>query len=286
MSTLHPSEVTIANPLQRYFRAPALNVTLPSKGLFFTPGSVTFNEDGTLPVYPMRAADEYLLKTPDALLSGLAVEKLIESCIPAISRPKEVSTCDLDAILLAIRAATYGEKMDVDAVCPKCGEENSFECDLPGVLATMTYDDEETCVRLDETLIAYVRPYNFANATRVSMATFEETRKVQALEQDEAASEEAKKAQLATSMDRITSLTSSLIANCVIKVVTPEGEVTNPVFIKEFMGEITKAWHGKIEKRIDRFNTIGIDKTVEAHCGKCGHDWKTHIEFDPATFFA
>ena len=60
------------NPLSKYFRQPKIYLRLPSKGKFYSPGSLVMTESGELPVYAMTAKDELLIKTPDALLNGEA----------------------------------------------------------------------------------------------------------------------------------------------------------------------------------------------------------------------
>ena len=282
------SNIPQTNPLAAYMRLPGLNVPLPTGGAFLPESEFTPAEDGTVPILPMRAADEYLLKNADALLSGLAIQKLLESCVPAIKNPSLVSTPDLDVLLLAIRAATYGELMEVGAVCPKCGTENAFDCHLPSVLATMKPVPSENPVRLSDEVIAYVRPYNFRNATQIALVTFQETRKVQALQMDPEASETQKTAQMNSSLERIANLQADMLAECVYQVATPDGVVNSPEFIAEFVGNISSIWVSEIGTKLSELNeNYGIDKTVQAKCSnpKCQHEWETNIEFDPASFF-
>lgn len=102
------------NPLASFFRQPKIYVSLPSKGMFWTKESLEMTENGELPVYAMTAKDEIMLKTPDALISGQATVDVIQSCIPAIKDAWKMPSIDLDTILVAIRIATYGEKMDLE----------------------------------------------------------------------------------------------------------------------------------------------------------------------------
>lgn len=270
------------NPLSQYFRLPGLNVALPTGGAFLPPGTFEPDVNGTVPIFPMRAADEYLLKNPDALLSGFAIQKMIESCVPAIKAPTRLSTPDLDVLLLAIRAATYGENMDVTAVCPKCKEENEFSCHLPSLLTSMQTIPPEIDVRLTDEIVVYIRPYTFQNASQLSMLTFQESRRIQGLAD---ASEEVRIKEMQNSMEKITQLQAYLLADCVIKVVTPTVTVTDPEHIVEFMGNVSRAWASKIEERLKVINEMGMDKNVAVSCQKCSHEWKTSIEFDPSSFF-
>ena len=83
-------------------------------------------ENGELPVYPMTALDEIAYRTADALFNGSAVADVIKSCMPNILDPWQISSADLDTILVAIRIASYGHEMDFTSKCPKCEESNDL----------------------------------------------------------------------------------------------------------------------------------------------------------------
>lgn len=272
-----------ANPLSKYFRIPGLNVTLPSGGAYMPPNTITLAQDGTVPVFPMRAADELLLKSPDALMSGFAIESIIESCVPAIKFPKAVSMPDLDVILLAIRTATYGEKMEVEVKCPSCGNDHKFDCVLPQVLATMRQMPEEAPVRLSSDVVAYLRPYSLHNGTKVGLTAFNETRRLQAAEN---MPDEAKAQLINESYKKITELNVEMMADCVTHVTIPEGVVTRPDLIREWLANVPRSWSKKIEKKLVELNSYGIDKKLHVVCDECSHEWDTELEFDPASFFA
>ena len=134
------------NPLQKYFRQPKVYITLPSKGRFYKEGTLEMPENGELPVFAMTAKDELTMKTPDALLNGQATVDLIKSCIPSIIDPWQMPSIDMDASLIAIRIATYGEEMDITTKEPGTGEEKSFAVDLRQLLnklVTVEYDNNK-----------------------------------------------------------------------------------------------------------------------------------------------
>jgi hypothetical protein len=268
-----------------YFRVPGLHIRLPTNGAFMPLGSVELTQAGDLPVFPMRAADEMLLKSPDALMSGYAIEKLIESCVPGIKLPRAISSPDLDVLLLAIRAATFGEKMPLTANCPNCGTENEFECDLSAMLATVKDIEPDLSVRLTDDLVAYIRPYNLENATQMALTTFEEMLKAQNLE-GSTADQRLRSASMNTSFERITKLNLEMLADCVIKVVVPEGETKDRKEIRAFIADARRDWVTKLDNRLKEVNERGVDKKIEVRCSNCSNEWKTDVEFNPATFFA
>lgn len=272
-----------ANPLAAFFRAPGLHVKLPTGGAFLPENEFDPTLAHDLPVYPMRAADELLLKSPDALMSGHAIIGLIKSCVPGIRDPKKISTPDLDVLLLAIRAATFGDTMELEVECPECEQENSFTCSLGAIMSTVTSVPHENPVRMTDDVVVYVRPYTLEIATRVALATFEEARKIQGAE--DLPSEERTKI-VNECYDNLNRLNMRALASSIVKVVVPGSVVSNPNHIAEFIGNTDRNWIEKIEDRLKAVNAMGIDKTVAAQCAACEHEWKAAIEFNPSTFFA
>lgn len=277
-----PKAAPNKNPLAKYFRTPGLHVTLPTKGKFMAEGDVEFTMNGEVPVFPMRAADELLLKSPDALMSGYAVEKLIESCVPAIKNPRQLATVDLDVILLAIRAASFGEDMDIEAKCPHCAETNAYSVNLPHVLSTLTKSEFENEIRLNDDLIVLVKPYTLDIATKIAITAFNEARSVQLAEEGP---EEQRQAAVSGSFKRLADLNNQMIVESIQSIATPEGIVEDREMISEFIENASRVFIKKIDERLKSLNSIGMDKNVHLTCSECEKDWDTKIEFDPTSFF-
>lgn len=272
------------NPLAKYFRAPGIAVRLPSGGNFQPVGNVTFTPGGDVSVLPMRGADEMLMKSPDALMNGHAIEQTIKSCVPGVVNPQLLPTPDVDAILLAIRAATYGDQMDIECVCPHCKAENAFAFSISAVLDTAVELDPEYPVRLSDDVLVYVRPFNLKASTRISMVAFHEARKMQLLE-DSKATEDEKQAALRVSFDSINNMNTDALASSVAAVVVPEGAIEDPTMIREFVANISTDWLKKIEDQLKKVNESGIDKVQKVLCVKCEKEFETSVEFDPSNFF-
>ena len=111
--------MTQPNPLQRFFRQPAIYIRLPSEGKYYPDGSITIPPNGELPVYPMTAMDEITYRTADALFNGSAVINVIKSCVPNIVDPWQMPTVDVDAVLVGIRIASYGHELELESRCPQ-----------------------------------------------------------------------------------------------------------------------------------------------------------------------
>lgn len=271
-----------ANPLAAYYRAPGISVELPTRGLYMPPGAIGLDMAGEVSVLPMTAADEILLKSPDALMSGYAVEQMLRSCVPGIPNPRLISMPDLDVLLLAVRAASYGNTMDVDVTCPKCKTEGSFSLDIRSVLATAKPLPNEKPIRLSSDVVVYLQPFTLEQSTRAALTTFHEAKAMQGI--DELPMEERTR-RMNESFRKLTVLSSGLVAACVLKVATPQGIVTDRSHIAEFMRNIKADWTRKIDAGVKELNEMGIDRTIHGSCQSCGHEFSTELQFDPASFF-
>ena len=97
------------NPLSGHFRSPKIYTQLPSAGRYYTSKVVEMPDSNELPVFPMTAKDELIMRNPDALLNGEAVSQVIQSCVPNVKNARQLLSNDVDALLLAIQGASYGD---------------------------------------------------------------------------------------------------------------------------------------------------------------------------------
>jgi len=272
------------NPLQKYFRLPGVHIKLPSNGRFQDAGNINLTATGELPIMAMRAQDELLMKSPDALMSGMAIEEVIKSCCPAIKDPRQLPSPDVDAILLGIRASTYGEMMTIESECPHCGAENAYEFNINGILDTVAPLEDEYLVRLSDELNVYLRPFNLHNSTKASSTVFQETRKLQLLDNLEVSDDE-RQSFINQSYKVLNDMNVQMIAECVERVVTPGGTVTERQFIDEFIHNIDLNQTHALENKLKEINEAGINKKHSVTCSQCSKTWETIVEFDPANFF-
>ena len=115
------------NPLQQFFRQPAMYLNLPTKGKLYTSDVVELTEDQQIAVYPLSAINEIMLNTPDAMLNGQALENVVKDCAPNIKNAKRFMLPDLEALFVAIKSASNNGKMDYDRNCPKCNKELTYK---------------------------------------------------------------------------------------------------------------------------------------------------------------
>lgn len=274
------------NPLAAYFRTPAVQQALPTGGHFLSEKPQTAI-NGEFAIYPMTAADEIVLKNPDALLNGDALERLFKSCIPGIANPREISVPDIDTVMLAIKLASFGDALEVNLKCPKCGNEFSTETSIRGILATMTtLDVEDTVIRLSDDLVVKLRPYDFECKTILDLKTFEEAKMFEFLMNQEM-DELEKQRKFNKAYERMAELNLDLLSRTVVSVATPQGEVTEREYIEQFVRNTDRAAIKLISDKLKSLSEAGVSRDLEAQCPKedCNHTWVTSLIFDPAHFF-
>lgn len=279
--------MTQTNPLQQYFRTPGLHISLPSRGAFTPPDEIEYSITGEIAIYPMTARDEVWSKNPDGLLNGYSIENIIKSCAPGIKNPRRMPTQDIDYMLLAIKKATYGDKMAITAKCPKCGNVHDYEISIDEIMATAKVLEPEYSVRLSDELVAKLRPYDYAATTRTNLAAFEESKLLQALVGSQLA-DETRIEIFSNSFDKISSLNLDLLADCVQSIISPSAEVTERDFIKDFIENAPKQIIKALSDGMEVFKDTGIDRKISLTCNTegCEHNWITELQFDPAHFFA
>ena len=271
------------NPLSQWFRQPKIYIRLPSKGEFYPNGALDKSANDEYAVYAMTAKDELMFKTPDALLSGQTTVEVIKSCIPSILNPWAMPSLDLDASLIAIRIATYGEGMDVSADCPFCNHENDYEINLVNWLEKVSGFNFETEINIDP-LTIHIRPYTYKEITEASLKTFEQQRII-AIVNDENLSDELKIEKFSESFVKLTELTVDTMAKCIWKISTPAGDVTNLEDILEFIQNSPKDVFQRISDHISALKDKVALGEQEVACKECEKEFNMPIELDQSSFF-
>lgn len=273
-----------SNPLANYFRQPKVYVKLPSQGKFYPEGSLDTSESGEYAVYAMTAKDELMLKTPDALMNGQATVEVIKSCVPSILDPWKMPSIDMDAVLVAIRIATYGEKMDVGAQCPSCDAENDFEMDLVQYLDSLSNFRYVDTIAIPP-LTVHLRPYNYREVTKTAIKALEQERIFNIINDDTMGDEE-KLEKFGASFVKLTELTVDLIVDCIDSIDTPEATVNDHEQIKEFIENAPKEIFQQINDTIAEMKGKLEIKAQQVVCNECQHNYSLSVTMDQANFFA
>jgi hypothetical protein len=277
------------NPLTSLMRQPKIYIRLPSNGRYWAEGSLDLSPNGEYAVYSMTARDELLLKTPDALLNGQAMVDVVEHCVPSIKNAWEIPSIDLDVILIAIRMATYGEKMDTTVTI---GEEDlSYTIDLrmlmDQLLDTVTWDER---INVGTEIALFIQPVNYKVISQTSIQNFE-TQKIMRLVNDSSLSEEEKIVTFRESFKKLTDISVGIINNSVFRVESSAGTTDDRSDILEFMDNCDKAVFDAIKQRLDQLKEVNslkpikVRATPEMLAAGSTEEIEIPLIFDPANFF-
>lgn len=273
-----------ANPLKQFFRQPAIYLRLPSEGKHWPKGTIVMPDNHELPVFPMTAIDEITYRTPDAVFNGQAVVNVIQSCIPAIKNAWEVPGVDLNAILIAIRIASYGHEMEINAKCPNCQTESEFAVDLRSVLDRLKEPDYATTIHYGDLEIAIV-PINYKHQNETNLKQFDQQRAIQQIQADPNLSDDEKIAQLNQALHNITELTIETLKYSIGSIRTPNALVTDINHIEEFLLNCDRKLYQEIRDHMIGLRTSTEIQPFDVTCPECDHKWNQQLTLDQAAFF-
>jgi len=295
MATKVTKPETPVNPLQAYFRRPALYISLPSKGEFNTPDEIEIPVNGELAVYPMTAKDEILMRTPDALMNGATTVEVIQSCIPGIKNAWKVCALDVDMILVSIRIATYGETTTLKGVCPKCSEENEFELDLKTIIERVTVPSYKPLINVSDLKI-YFQPLTYEAVTKEAIKNFEQQRLIQGIATDDGMTEQDRIDKFQDAFVRLTVYSVGILSEAILKIELPDSTVvTDRQQLKEFVANCDRSIYNSIKEHLEENKNQSTIKPIQFECDgatdlegvntPCGEKWSQPFTIDNSTFF-
>ena len=288
MTTFHPTPKI--NPLLNFMRQPKIYLRLPSQGMYWPDKSIVIPENQELPVYSMTAKDELAFKTPDALMNGQAVVDVIQSCIPNIKNAWKCPNIDLDAILIAIRIATYGEMMEITHRVPVIDEEMTHQLDLRVLLDQLSGIQWDDVVQVNDELTCFVNPLTYKHVTLTSLKTFETQRLMQAVN-DDSLTDEKKLEIFNKSFNSMSDITLGLLVDSIVAIKTPEVVVEDRKFIKEFLENADKSIYQRIQdhvtymKKATGIKPLTITATPEQVAAGAPATYELPISLDNSDFF-
>jgi hypothetical protein len=270
------------NPLRQYFRRPAVYIKLPSGGKDYSPDLIDMPENGELPVFPMTAIDEVTSRTPDALFNGTALAELVKSCIPAIKDPWQISSNDMDAILIAIKAASSGDTLELETTCPSCQESSTYGVSLLPILSTLKPGDYETPIVIGDLSIKF-KPLRYRDMNEAALGQFEIQRTFATLESIE--SEEERNRISKEALDKITFLTMDLLSQSIEHITTPNTKVEDKKFILDFLKNCDRNNFILVRDYNAKLRTDTEIKPLHITCSSCEHEYDQAFSLSPVDFF-
>lgn len=270
------------NPLRQYFRRPAVHFKLPSEGKGYSPEVIDIPVTGEIPVYPMTAIDEITVRTPDALFNGSAVVELIKSCVPAIKDPWKLNSNDLDAVLIAIRAAGGQQQLEVETVCPKCQNQAAYGLNLLAVLSQLKQGDYDTELAVNDLKLKF-RPLSYKEMNDAAIEQFKIQKTFGNIDSIE--NEEERNAMTQQAVRAITEVTMQIIANTVEYIDTPTSRVEQKEFISDFLHNCDGSIYVAIRDHNARLKNSTELKPLDIKCDNCSHEYIQPFTLNASDFF-
>jgi len=277
--------MTSPNPLAKHFRQPAIYLKLPSGGKYWPELALDMPVTGELPIYPMTTRDEIILRTPDALMNGDGMVNVIQHCCPSIKDAWQMPSIDVDAMLIAIRIASYGNSMEVNTNCPHCKAENSHDIDLNYMLDSVRTPNYDRQIEIDGLKFTF-KPLAYFEQNRINRRRFDEQKLIQVVN-DSTLSDEEKEKKYTEFMQQLVDINVGVLATITSSITTPEGiRVTETEHITEFYQNAPGVMIKQLQKVMEDINTQAGLPNLKLHCDECNENYETSMEFDYTNFFA
>jgi len=271
------------NPLTQYFRQPAIYIRLPSQGRFYPPGTLSMPPNGEIPVLPMTSVDEITYRTPDALFNGAATVSVIRSCVPAIRDPWIMPGIDVDAVLVAIRIASYGHAMAISPTCPGCKESEDVMIDLRAVNDSIRLGNYEAPLSVGD-LEFYLNPITYHTVNQNNQVQLEQQQKINALASQDL-DDQIRLEKLKEIMATINELTIKTVAHSIGAIKSPSAMVTEHDFILDYLHNCDSKIFNQLRDHIIQQRELSEIKPLDLTCSHCSHEYKQPFTLDMASFF-
>jgi hypothetical protein len=283
--------VQTANPLSKYYRQPGVYIKLPSGGKYFGEGAFQPTANGEIPVLPMTAKDEINFKTPDALLNGQSTVDVIQSCVPNIKDAWQVVNHDVDTILLAIRIATFGETMDIEAPVPVINTMQTHSVNLPALLETLRVTELKDEITTKSGFKIKASPMTYKDLTKNQLAAFEQ-QKIYATVSNSQLGEDEKSLRFIQSFRKLSEMNFEVLVDSLISLTAPNGTtITDKNQIRDFFDNATAKITSEIQDSLAELRLQGSIKPMKVKATeeqiKAGvpATYEVPITFDNSNFF-
>ena len=269
-----------------YYRRIKTYTKLPSLGQYYDDSIIDISSGGEVGVKPMNVDDELLLKNQDALFNGEAITTVLLNCVDGLKQPHKLFTNDVDALLTAIRIATYGDPTEFTSVCAKCGHQNTYAIELSKKLESTTSLDSTYTVTTESGLTMYVKPFTHKHKIELLQVIFEQEKITSTISSNDGDISAA----IQESIRKLISTNTMLISQSIYRIVDSNNDIdlviddSNVEDLRKLLFNIELKDAETIEQKVKDLNNIGMDKHVTVACDDCEHEWTTEMETNPVNF--
>jgi len=270
------------NPLIKFLRQPKIYINLPSRGLYYDQGVLQGSYE-QVPIFAMTGMDEVISKTPDALFTGEATAKVIESCCPTIKNAKMMPSIDLDTLMVAIRIATFGNKMSFTQVCKNCQTENEYETDLATIIDHFQTLKFVNNIEINQELTIKIRPLQYEEMNYFALENFKLQRM---LYQTTNLTDSEKQKTIDKIYQDLSDLQLKLFLTSIESIQVPNILVSQKPFIEEYLRNCDREVYGIIKQKLEENKETWAIPKQHVKCANCGTEDHIQLVLDQSNFFA
>jgi hypothetical protein len=264
----------ITNPLMsRVNKMPGETIRLPSLGRFYTNGELSEGSvNGEILLNPMTMTDEIMMKSPDFLFQGIAIDRVFRRCSPNILKPMDLLSSDVDFILTHLRRISFGPKIEIPFTCanPDCKHEQEVNIPLEYFTQSVKeldieHFDEKFTVRTesDDRLVT-LKPITFREFLIIQQVNVDSLNDPEFMED--------------YALDTYASIIKSVD-------MLENNSEQNRAFIKEWLNSIPRGDAKIIADAVNGIQDWGMTFSYKAKCTKCKKVNELSTELNPTAFF-
>jgi hypothetical protein len=216
------------------------------------------------------------------LFNGTAIVDIIKSCVPNILDPWAVPVVDVDPILIAIRAASNGDKMEIETSCPECTEEAKYDVNLTGLLSSFKPSDYDSLLTIDELGIKF-KPLIYSEINESNILQFEVQRMMTNLQGMENDDERSK--QTTELIKKLNEMTIQLLVSTIEYIKVPNATVFESSHIEDFLRNCDKNTFNKIKETNIKLRSEAEAKPLQIKCMHCQHEYEQSFVVNVSNFF-
>jgi transcription elongation factor Elf1 len=194
-----------------------------------------------------------------------------------------VPSIDIDALLIAIRIASFGHGMDLTTVCPSCNHQEEISVDLRIVNDNLKIGDYAQSLQVGD-LEIFFRPISYRDVNENNQMQFEQQQGLRLLSSNDV-DEKAKAEQLTKSLAAINELTLKTITQSIAAIKTPGATVSEPAFIAEFLNNCDRAIFARLKDRAIELRQQSEIMPLSLECSNCNHKYSQPFTLDMSSFF-
>ena len=231
---------------------PVETINLPSEGKYYPKGHPLRENGGLLELKYMTAKEEDILTSTNLIQNGTVMDRLLDSLVVHEGvKPIDLTTGDLNAVLIAARVLAYGKDYDVEIDCGSCEAKINYVVDLSQLESTdaeIEVDDNAHHHFVTDTgLDIVIRPLS-----RGDELDIEKTDKI-----------------LRKKYNKRSSIITSRLKSIIVSI---NGETDKNILTSMVENLVVKDSR-KIREEFDKINP-SVDMTLEVVCEECGHVMK------------